>query len=249
MNRNIAEDDEGVAETARLSVAPRPWRGAITQKGAVTAAGAIAATLRDSIVAMELLPRTPLRDAVLCEQFGTSRTPVREALIRLGEEGLVDIVPQSGTFVSRIPVQAIPEAVLVRQALEGVTVEAAARAGQEGLARIDAALDAQRLRAARRDTRGFHEADEAFHEAIASVAGHPNIWRMLRQVKVQLDRARRLTLPAVGRMDQVIGEHLVIRDAIAAGDAVAARAAMTAHLSVVLPDVSRLREAHPNFFV
>ncbi len=249
MDRTGSDGDEGSGQAAGQSVALRPWRSAVARERAVTAAGAIAATLRDAIVAMELLPRTPLRDAVLCERFGTSRTPVREALIRLGEEGLVDIVPQSGTFVSRIPVEAIPEAVLVRQALEGVTVEAAARAGREGLARIDAVLDTQRLRASRRDTRGFHDADEAFHEAIALVAGHPNIWRMLRQVKVQLDRARRLTLPAVGRMDQVIGEHLVIRDAIAEGDPAAARAAMTAHLSVVLPDVSRLREAYPTYFV
>ena len=74
-------------------------------------AGAIAARLREDIVAMALAPGTPLRDAALCERFGTSRTPVREALIRLGEEGLVEILPQSGTFVSRIPVAAIPEAV------------------------------------------------------------------------------------------------------------------------------------------
>ena len=213
---------------------------------AATAAGAIAAALREEIVGMVLMPRTPLRDAVLCERFGTSRTPVREALIRLGEEGLVDIVPQSGTFVSRIPVDAIPEAVLVRQALEGVTAEAAARARDAGP--LDAALDRQRTLAARHDTRGFHDADESFHEALAAMAGHPNIWRLLRQVKVQMDRARRLTLPALGRMDQVIAEHLTIRDAVAAGDAPAARDAMTAHLSVVIPDVARLRVLHPEFF-
>jgi DNA-binding GntR family transcriptional regulator len=65
---------------------------------------------------------------------------------------------------------------------------------------------------------------------------------------VQIDRARRLTLPALGRMDQVIAEHLIIRDAVAAGDAAAARTAMTAHLSVVIPDVARLRVSHPAFF-
>lgn len=213
----------------------------------VTAAGAIAAALRDDIVGMVLLPRTPLRDAVLCERFGTSRTPVREALIRLGEEGLVDILPQSGTFVSRIPVEAIPEAVLVRQALEGLTVEAAAGRGG-AVDRLDAAIEAQRRLARLGDTRGFHDADEAFHEAVAGLAGHPNIWRLLRQVKVQIDRARRLTLPALGRMDQVVAEHLAIRDAVAGGDAAAARAAMTAHLGVVVPDVARLRETHPDYF-
>ena len=243
----------GIDDAARRAGRPAEPRGAARAQaspaGAVTAAGAIAAALRDEIVGMVLMPGTPLRDAVLCDRFGTSRTPVREALIRLGEEGLVDIVPQSGTFVSRIPVDAIPEAVLVRQALEGVTVEAAARVPGDGLQGLDRALDAQRALATRRDTSGFHEADEAFHEAIALLAGHPNIWRLLRQVKVQLDRARRLTLPALGRMDQVVAEHQAIRDAVAVGDAAAARHAMTLHLSIVLPDVVCLRETHPDYFV
>ena len=243
----------GIDDAARRAGRPAEPRGAARAQaspaGAVTAAGAIAAALRDEIVGMVLMPGTPLRDAVLCDRFGTSRTPVREALIRLGEEGLVDIVPQSGTFVSRIPVDAIPEAVLVRQALEGVTVEAAARVAGDGLQGLDRALDAQRALATRRDTSGFHEADEAFHEAIALLAGHPNIWRLLRQVKVQLDRARRLTLPALGRMDQVVAEHQAIRDAVAVGDAAAARHAMTLHLSIVLPDVVCLRETHPDYFV
>lgn len=225
------------------AVPARPARHATT-------ASAITARLRDDIVGMTLMPGTALQDRVLCERFGVSRTPVREALIRLSEEGLVDIFPQSGTFVSRIPVAAIPEAVLVRQALEGVTVEAAARrGGPDCLARLDDVLALQRVLAARRDTGAFHEADEAFHEAIATLAEHPGIWRLLRQVKVQLDRARRLTLPALGRMGQVIDEHLRIREAIAAGDAAAARTAMTAHLSVVIPDVERLRAHHPDFFV
>ena len=107
----------------------------------------------------------------------------------------------------------------------------------------------QRERAARGDTRGFHDTDEAFHETIALLAGHPNIWRLLRQVKVQLDRARRLTLPALGRMDQVVAEHVAIRDAVVAGDAAAARRAMTAHLGVVVPDVARLRDLHPDYFI
>ena len=242
MDSSPREEQGGGTGRARLTPrTPSP-------SGTLTAAGAIAAALRDDIVGMVLVPRSPLRDAVLCARFGTSRTPVREALIRLGEEGLVDIVPQSGTFVSRIPVDAIPEAVLVRQALEGVTVEAAARAGAAGLARLDAALDAQRRLADCRDMRGFHEADEAFHEAVAGAAGHPNIWRLLRQVKVQMDRARRLTLPAPGRMEQVIAEHRSIRDAIARRDAAAARRAMTTHLSVVIPDVARLRDTHPDYF-
>ena len=141
----------------------------------------------------------------------------------------------------------IAEAAVVRQALEGVTVEAAASAGAAH--RLDEAIDRQRAAAAREDTRAFHEADEAFHEALAAGAGYPGIWRLLRSVKVQIDRARRLTLPAPGRMRQVIGEHVLIRDAVASGDVAGARAAMKAHLDVVIPDVVLLRGRHPGYFV
>ena len=72
---------------------------------------------------MEAVPGSALVEKELTARFGTSRTPVREALIRLKEEGLVEIFPQAGTFVARIPTEAIPEAVFIRQALECATVD------------------------------------------------------------------------------------------------------------------------------
>lgn len=216
----------------------------------LTSAGAIYEQLHGEIVSLSMPPGTPLQEKLLVERFGVSRTPVREAIIRLSEAGLVDIYPQSGTFVSRVPVAAIPEAVLIRKALEGITVEAAARlADGPRLDRLDATIDRQKFFATRGNTSAFHDADEAFHETIADIAEHPEIWRLLRQAKVQVDRARRLTLPALGRMDQVIGEHGIIREAIAAHDAAAAREAMMVHLSAVIPDIDRLRADNPQYFV
>lgn len=215
----------------------------------VTSAGLIYATLLSEIVSLQMPPGAPLQEKMLVERFGVSRTPVREAVLRLAEMGLVDIFPQSGTFVSRIPVNAIPEAVLVRQALEGITVAGAARSDAADRARrLDAVIARQRLMEQFGDVGGFHEADEAFHAEIAAIAGHPGIWKLLSQVKVQIDRARRLTLPALDRMGQVIAEHLVIRDAIVAGDAAAAALAMEGHLDAVLPDVAELRLRHPAYF-
>ena len=65
---------------------------------------------------------------------------------------------------------------------------------------------------------------------------------------MQIDRARRLTLPVLGRMDNVVHEHIIIRDALAAHDAAAARAAMIHHLSAVIPDVDELRSRYPDYF-
>ncbi|KQT84113.1 GntR family transcriptional regulator [Aurantimonas sp. Leaf443] len=235
------------AKEAVLPAAAR--RKAGPERRRLTSAGLIYETLLSEIVSLELPPGTPLQEKMLLERFQVSRTPVREALIRLAEMGLVDVFPQSGTFVSRVPVNAIPEAVLVRKALEAITVEAAARSGDPrcGL-RLDTIVQRQRIAAEHGELGLFHEADEAFHAEIAAIAGHPGIWRLLMQVKVQIDRARRLTLPALGRMRSVMAEHQEIRDAIVRGDAAAARAAMDLHLVAVLPDVAQLRDRFPTYF-
>lgn len=245
-------ESRGASHAMEILVA----RGKAAQSGLrpsmrrVTTATAIYDDLREAIVSMRLVPGTPLQEKALTQRFGVSKTPMREALIRLAEDGLVDIFPQSGTFVSHVPVASIPEAVVIRQSLEDTAVKRFAEvANAADIARIDAILAQQRMLADLGDTSAFHEADEAFHDAIALIAGYPNIPRLLRQVKVQIDRARRLTLPVAGRMHQVIGEHELLRDAVVRRDVEAARAAMKAHLSVVVPDVDRLRLQYPDYFV
>ena len=242
------------AEISRAGsvAAPAPKRAAKPRQAGIartTAATAVYRELHTAIVSMQLKPGTALNEKALAEKFGISRTPVREALIRLVEDGLVSIYPQSGTFVAPIPTSLIPEAVVIRQALEGATVEKAARcATAEDVAKLDDILALQRFLAARQDLNGFHEADEAFHEAIANIAGYPGIWNYLRPVKVQIDRARRMTVPALGRMEHVISEHVTIRDAIAAHKVKAACEAMKIHLSAVIPDVEQLRDSYPDCF-
>ena len=106
-----------------------------SQLRATTAASRIHTTLRDQIVGMARKPGEMLVEKALCEAFGVSRTPLREALLRLAEEGLVDIFPQMGTFVSRISLPAVRDAMVIRQALERVSSrEAAVRAGKSDVA-------------------------------------------------------------------------------------------------------------------
>ncbi|MBW8791916.1 MAG: GntR family transcriptional regulator [Rhizobium leguminosarum] len=215
----------------------------------ITTAGVIYDRLYADIVSLRMPPGMLLQEKRIADEFGVSRTPVREALLRLSEGGLVDIYPQSGTVVSRVPVSAIPEAVVVRKALEGTTVETAAlTATAVDIARLDIIIARQRGHAATGNASSFHEEDEAFHEAIARISGYPGIWAILKTAKVQIDRARRLALPVLGRMDNVVHEHIIIRDALAAHDAAAARSAMIHHLSAVIPDVDELRARYPDYF-
>jgi DNA-binding GntR family transcriptional regulator len=225
----------------RIPKPPRPSR--------VTAAEVIYEKLREEIVAMRLLPRTALQESQLTEKFGVSRTPVREALIRLVKEGLVDVFPQSGTFVAPVPLAEIPETLAIRKALEQVTVEGAARnmnaAGQALLGDI---LRRQKSCADNGDYEAFHQSDEAFHEAIAAIAGYPGIWKLLKQTKAHMDRYRRLTLPEPGRMHRVIKEHRRILTALKKKLVKDARLAMSTHLDAILPRPEALRARYPDYF-
>ena len=215
-----------------------------------TSASAIYRDLQSQIVDMTLKPGTALGEQMLADRYGVSRTPVREAIIRLNEERLVDVRPQQGTFVSRLDIALIPEAVIIRQALEGATVQQAARvAGEADIAILDDILAEQRLHRDRNALKRFMNADEAFHEAIASIARLPGVWGYLKPAKVHIDRARWLTLPFLGRTTPVIVEHELIRNAIAAHDPAAALAAMTVHLQAVFPDFASLRTQFSDYFV
>jgi len=215
-----------------------------------TSATVIYEALYKSIAMMELRPGEPLQEKLLTEHFGVSRTPLREALLRLQGDGLVELLPQAGTFVSRIPVAAIREAIIIRRELEEMAVvRIAGVADSRDVARLDITIAQQRLAVSIDDRSGFHDADEAFHEAIALNAGFSMLWPMVRQMKVHLDRLRVLSLPIEGRMDVTIEEHQKIRDAIARNDIEGAKAALHEHLGVMVPYIDELSATYPDYFV
>lgn len=215
----------------------------------VTASARIHAALREQIIAMEITPGTALQEKQIALSCGVSRTPVREAILKLADERLVDIFPQYGTFVSRISLPAVRDAMVIRQALERTAArEAAARAEKADIARLRAGLADQKAAHEGGRIGDFHVADEDFHQMVAEISGHPNLWRVVRAEKAQVDRCRILTLPAADRRASVMAEHRAIVDAIARNDAEAAEAAMARHLDRVLPSVDALAAAHPDYF-
>lgn len=220
---------------------PRSRRGGLS--------AAIYADLRQQLVSLQRLPDTAVSENEIARAYGCSRTPVREAVLKLADEGLLEIYPQSGIFVSRIPVAELPEAIVVRRALEGTTTRlAAAQATPSQVLALQAILQRQREADAADDRDAFHRADELFHATIAEVAGYPGIWTLIQQVKVHVDRYRRLTLPQPGRMARAIAEHEVIMAAIDARDPDGAVAAIDDHLDGLLADIAATRELNPDLF-
>ncbi|OAS26516.1 GntR family transcriptional regulator [Methylobacterium platani] len=213
-----------------------------------TASAVIRQELRARIVSLAMRPGEPINEKALARRYGVSRTPVHEAVLKLAEEGLVAIFPQSGTFVGLIPYADLPETIIIRRSLEETSARLAAERGDAaGLAAIDRAMAVLAV-ADKDDHEAFHQADEAFHAGVARAAGHPGIWRLVQQVKVQVDRFRRLTLPQAGRLDRVVAEHGAVRDAIAARDPEAAARRMGAHLDGLLADLGGIAGLNPDYF-
>jgi DNA-binding GntR family transcriptional regulator len=205
--------------------------------------------LRRRIVEMDMLPGARVVERDIAEEFGTSRTPVHEAVQRLADEGLIEIVPRSGTFVARIPLDALEEANLVRHALETAIIEKAAeRVAPEDTARLRAILAEQEAAIAANDPGAFHRTDERFHALLAELSGYPGVWPIIQQAKTQMDRYRQLTLPLEGRMAGVLEEHRTVVAAIEARDPARAVAAMREHLDHVMPVLEITRKLRPEFF-
>lgn len=224
--------------------------GKATGDASVSASRRVYLALRQRIVDMDLPPGARIVELDIAAEHGLSRTPVHEAVQRLAEEGLIDIQQRVGTFVARIPINELEEAMLVRTALELTIVEkAAAQASPEDIERLRAILEAQRVSMLAKDADGFHRGDEAFHAALAEIAGCPGVWRTILQTKTQVDRFRRLTLPIEGRMKGVIEEHSHVVDELSKGRGEQATAAMREHLDHVLPVIEVTRAFRPDYFV
>lgn len=215
-----------------------------------TSADQVYQKIHRAIAWMELRPGTPISELSLATENGVSRTPVREALARLAKEKLVEVIPKSGTFVGRIPVSSLVEAMVARRALESVIVRRAVdRAVPSVVLEFRAMIERQREIAATGDPVRFHQADEDFHAAFAKVAGYEGIWEMILQVKLQVDRYRQLTLPQEGRIAMVITEHESVVDAMEAGDGEAAVHAMQDHIDKLRLDIQVFREMWPDYFI
>jgi GntR family transcriptional regulator, rspAB operon transcriptional repressor len=214
-----------------------------------TAIPSIYAQLRHEIVTLRLRPGERLSENELARRFGTSRAPVREALIRLIEDGLIDVRPQRGSFVSRISLQAMERARFVREALEVAIIR---RAAEQGIspatqARAEAAIEGQLD--ARDDPERFTGLDDMFHRSFADGTALVGVWAIIEREKAQFDRIRFLSIPAATPIHVLIEQHRAILDAVLRRRPNEAEQAIRKHMSEVLRIADNLARLHPELIV
>jgi DNA-binding GntR family transcriptional regulator len=216
----------------------------------VPASALVYSELRSQIVSLQLPPETTLSRAELAEQFNVSQSPVREAILRLEQDGLVVSYPQSRTEVTKIDVSRIREEHFLRIATECEAVrqlssqpQSAAVVKAKGFIKMQEALvgDIEQIDL-------FKQLDEAFHAALFAGVGQTNLHAHVTARCGNLARVRSLDLPRAGKMVSVLKGHKAVIEGIEAGDGEAAAAAMRQHLSGTIERLPEIIEENRQLF-
>jgi DNA-binding GntR family transcriptional regulator len=162
---------------------------------------------------------------------------------------LVEVVPQSGTFVSKFSLKDIQEGAFIRAAIELACVEAlASKISVQQLNNLNRNLKLQQVLAENDDYKGFYQLDAKMHEMIMDFTGYKNLAKVTKTGWVQVDRARQLLLPVNGRVKKAYQEHLAVIQALEKHDGTLAREKMKIHLNQLIVLLTPLEKQHPHLF-
>ncbi|WP_282606088.1 GntR family transcriptional regulator [Pelagibius sp. Alg239-R121] len=203
--------------------------------------------LRKRIIRAELTPGSLISESEIARAFSLSRQPVREAFIKLSEDGLVEVRPQRGTLVRKISMDAVRDARFVREAIEADVVKLVAEKSDPAVVSELRAQIALQRAVAPSDHKRFMKLDELFHRTLSEAAGKPYAWKIIEDVKAQMDRVRYLSLLHFP-MNKLIAQHEAVVDAIEKGTPERADTALREHLREILTDLPAIAKAKPEFF-
>lgn len=189
-------------------------------------------SLRDAILSGRLGAGARLRQMDLAAGLGISRTPIREALGRLEQEGLIELLPHAGVRVTLLNAEQAVEHYDLREVLDGLAARlAAGRADQPALGRLERALARMAECVERRDPSPWFRAHVAFHEEIVRAAGNRPLGRLSSVVRLSIRQFHPLLLKTERRLEEAYREHRGIFEAIAAHDGEAAERLARAHIT------------------
>lgn len=171
--------------------------------------------LKDNIMVLQLKPGDLLSESDLSERLNISRTPIREVIMKLRNEHLIEVKPQCGTYISLIDGNLIDEAVFMRYTLERkVLKEACTNFHQDILMELEKNLFAQKLIAEKEDIDiEFHELDKKFHELLFLGVNKINVWNSIINMSTHYNRMRLLSEMKVNK-NNIIDQHAMYLDII-----------------------------------
>ena len=194
--------------------------------------------LEDEILSGKLKSGDPLTELALCKRLGVSRTPIRGALQRLADEGLVDMLPNRGAVVLGVSEHDLIDIYTIRMRLEGLAAaNAAERMTDEDKDRLSRLVDLAEFYIEKDDYEQLKELDTEFHKIIYRASGNRMLGSMLENMHKSIKTYRKLSLSVTERNRDSQREHKEILDAIKRGDSAEADRLTSAHISAALANI------------
>ena len=205
--------------------------------------------LKKNIMSLRLKPGLAMSTQEMATRLEVSRTPVREAFLHLQAEGLVEMIPQRETIVSKIDLKRAKQEKFIREFLElGVIDQFLEKRDQETIRRMSGAIQIQGQCDKARDYLGFLDADDQFHEALFDATGQQMAWAIIAQRNVHYNRLRILYIQEKTFMESSIQPHAQIVRLLEAGDRESIRRALAAHIQRLDVEQVGLAAAYPDYF-
>ena len=205
--------------------------------------------LRRDIVHCLIPPGTPLSEKEVSVRFDVSRQPVREAFIKLAENGLIQIRPQRGSYVNKISMTQVRNGCFVRQAIECAVVRrAGSMINDEQLYQLEQNLNQQRVAVERQQLNDFFQLDDEFHQKLSLIADCQLAWDTIENIKATIDRVRYMSLDHVTPPEMLLRQHLDIFHALEKRDLDAVEQAMNTHLHEISESVLLIRQENSEWF-
>lgn len=205
--------------------------------------------LKSNILELYLKPGDRISEQEVSKELKVSRTPVREAFISLSREGLVTVLPQRGTFISRIDLDQVEEGRFVRKCIELVVVEMAVdMITDEYIVKLSENLKSQKNALLSEKYNQMMHLDFSFHSTIFEMCKKRSAWRMIDQVSSHYNMARILSYIGHFSWEKAIDQHARILEALKLKDKQMAVSAMEAHLTNLVLDQAKLKSKYPTYF-
>ncbi|MCM3760397.1 GntR family transcriptional regulator [Alkalihalobacillus oceani] len=206
--------------------------------------------IKEAIISLEFLPGQRLSEKELSALLEVSRTPIREAFIRLSEKGLLEIYPQRGTFVSYIDIDKVKESLFVRESLECAALhQSIIRLNEDDIDALQALIAKQKEFRDEKMRETFYHFDERYHERLIEISGYQNVWSVIQAEKLHLDRVRYLSLLATRKTSKLIEEHEEILNAVIAKDVELAHYKLSKHIKESTVEIIELyKEKYSELF-
>lgn len=212
--------------------------------------------IRNKILRLELEPGTKISEKEMADELNVSRTPIREAFMKLAQEELLDIIPQSGTVVSKINLEHVEEGRFIREKIEKEIVTlVCSNFPEDNRFKLESNLAMQRHCSDKKNLHNhlldeeFFQLDEEFHQILFSSCGKARTWEMLQMLNNHFNRLRLLRLSSDSNWEIIISQHHEIYRLILNQDVDRARKIMEEHLNLVVIEQNELRKTYPHYFI